>query len=313
MKSASALLALAAIIGLSACSSMVHKLRPDYYENEQADGGPVRGGQFSEGGMLESDNGESPGKYGGQGTWLNDDSNMARRYYRAPVDGAEERAPTYSNRPSLPSNSSAQYAAGHRATRDDFIDHTREDGSLWTSNGQTNYFLTKNKIRGVGDIVTIKAEDPMVKDIAEEIKRTLSENERDAELDVAQEAARRKALGLPDPNDPNAKKDPAQQAAQNANDPSRSPASSMVDVPDVKWNEVDLTKSIEFKSGDPLMAEVLERYPNGNYKIRGLKRVRFRGSYRMVNVLAIARAADITDNDEIPSGKLYEYKLETVR
>ena len=76
---------------------------------------------------------------------------------------------------------------------------------------------------------------------------------------------------------------------------------------------MDLTKAIEMKSGDVIMAEIVERYPNGNYKLRGSKKVRYRNGFRYVNILGIVKGTDISEADTIASGKLYEYRLEAVR
>jgi flagellar basal body L-ring protein FlgH len=197
------------------------------------------------------------------------------------------------------------------------LDDAKGDGSLWNSDGQTNYFLTKNNIHSDGDLVTIVTDEDFVRDIAAELKRTMTPDERENEIEITQERNRRRANGLPE--DPNAEpgKDDKVASAQAA--ATRSPASDgtgmkeEVSVPAVTWAEVDLRKSMEFKAGDPVMTEVLERYPNGNYKLRGLKRVRVHGQAKMVSVVAIAKHADISPEETIPAAKLYEYRIEAVR
>jgi flagellar basal body L-ring protein FlgH len=205
------------------------------------------------------------------------------------------------------------YKNGARATRDDFIDDAKVDGSLWTSDGQTNYFLTKNRIRTVGDIISVTASDDFVRDVAFELKRSLTPDEREAELDLAQERLRRKAYGLPED-------DKGDKVASSAASASRKPAADgsteepkEVEVPKATFADVDLRKSMDFKTGDQSMAEVVERYPNGNYKIRGVKKIRYRNGYRMINFVAIAKNSDIGEDDKIDAGKLYEYRIETAR
>ena len=79
-------------------------------------------------------------------------------------------------------------------------------------------------------------------------------------------------------------------------------------------DDVDVGKSLAIKPGDTMMAEILDRYPNGNYKIRGTKRILYKGGRpRLVNLVGIARSQDIGEDDVIASGKLYEYRLEAVR
>jgi flagellar basal body L-ring protein FlgH len=78
-------------------------------------------------------------------------------------------------------------------------------------------------------------------------------------------------------------------------------------------SDIDLAPVLQMKAGDTVMTEIIERYPNGNYKVRGTKRVPYRGGYRMLTMVAIAKSADIGEDDTIGSGKLYEYRLETLR
>lgn len=311
------------VVFLSGCSQLMSGLRRDF-SDEERDYGPVTGGMYSEYGALSGSyydrapsqygapgGGPTAGRLGGQASWMDDEAEeRARRFAMRSVD---DGGPSYASRPSMAPGQKRLYKNGARATKADFIDDAKDDGSLWTSDGQTNYYLTKNKVRTVGDILTIVSDEAMVRDVAAELKRTLTPEERDEEMEIAQERLRRKAYGLPE-EDATANGD---QVASSAASADRTPAAvdkeKSVDVPTATWNDVDLRKAIEFKATDPIMAEVVERYPNGNYKIRGVKRIRYRGQYRMVNVTAIAKNSDISDEETIPAGKLYEYRLEALR
>ncbi|MBS1963415.1 MAG: flagellar basal body L-ring protein FlgH [Bdellovibrionales bacterium] len=314
-----------ALGGLSGCSQLMGGLRPDLNDEYRYEQEPTYGGRFTEGGLLDEGPSRNPnsedsmghregqasaGRMGGQGTWLtqaDDERPVARR------SNDDEGGPALAPRPVM----QKKYKYGNRASRADFIDDSRGDGSLWNSDGQTNYLMTKNTVKSDGDLVTIVTDEEILKDISAELKRVMSPEERENEIDIAQERARRRANGLPeDPNAPADAKGDQVASAQSA--ASRSPASfdgdkKQVDVPAVSWGDVDLRKSMEMKAGDPIMAEVMERYPNGNYKLRGLKRVRLHGQTKMVSVVAIARHADITADETIPAGKLYEYRIEAVR
>jgi hypothetical protein len=316
-----------ALGGLSGCSQLMGGLRPDLNDEYRYEQEPTSGGRFAEAGMLDEGRFRGPdseeavghlerqsavnqGRMGGQGTWLNsgeDERNSMRRPTRA-YD--EEGNIQLAQRPVL----QKKYKNGYRASRSDFVDDGKGDGSLWNSDGQTNYFLTKNNVHSDGDLVTVISDDSFVGDIAAELKRTMTPDEREVQIELAQERSRRRANGLPE--DPNAPEDKVA-SAQSA--PSRAPAAEgngfkqEVSVPAVTWAEVDLQKSMDLKTGDPIMMEVLERYPNGNYKLRGLKRIRLNGQQKLVSVLAIARHADISPEDTIPAVKLYEYRIEAVR
>ncbi len=294
-----------AISMLSGCSQLMGGLRPDLNDEYRYETEPTSGGRMSEASLLDEghSSGASAGKMGGQGTWIQpgEEERTAMRRPSNEVDSEDQVK--LAARPVL----QKKYKNGNRATRADFVDDARDDGSLWTSEGQTNYFLTKNQIKSDGDLVTVISDEDFVKDIAAEIKRTLSPDERESELEVAQERARGSAKG--------------DQVASTQASASRSPASTDAnanpkkepEVPTVAWADVDLRKSIEMKATDPVMMEVVERYPNGNYKLRGLKRVRFHGQTKMISVMAIAKNSDITPDETINSGKLYEYRIEAVR
>jgi hypothetical protein len=57
----------------------------------------------------------------------------------------------------------------------------------------------------------------------------------------------------------------------------------------------------------------MERFPNGNYKIKTTKKVLYRGSSKLVSMVAIAPSVDFDETDTIKSGKLYEYKVRVAR
>ena len=77
----------------------------------------------------------------------------------------------------------------------------------------------------------------------------------------------------------------------------------------VRWSQVDLAKVIGFNPNEELRAEIIDRYQNGNYKIRAVKRVLYRGSSKLVSMVGVAPAVDFDEKDLIASGKLYEYKI----
>ena len=54
------------------------------------------------------------------------------------------------------------------------------------------------------------------------------------------------------------------------------------------------------------------RYPNGNYKIKGEKRVTYKQDRsRLVSVMGTVKSTDINeDTDKVTPGSLYEYQIE---
>jgi flagellar basal body L-ring protein FlgH len=327
---------LAILAGSTGCAQLMGALRRDLDDGDAyADAPPTTGGRWSERGFLSPDlpeggnggavghNERGPASDGGRhgsGSWLSDDAAAAnhRDAMRGWDEDEGEQEPNPNTDPVMDPPVKRQYRNGVRATRADFVDDSQNEGSLWASDGQTNYYFSKNKVRGVGDILTINLEAGLVRDIAQDARRTLSPREREFEMNLAQERLRAKALGLPGPDGPADGKD---QVASSAAAPARSPAASPsatpapeVDIPSAKLTDIDVGKSLALKAGDTMMAEIVERYPNGNYKIRGTKRVPYKGGPpRFVNLTAVVKGTDIAEDDTVASSKLYEYRIDATR
>lgn len=234
----------------------------------------------------------------------------------------------------------------HRYTKDDFIDHSQEEGSLWASSGQTNYYFTKNRIRNPGDLITLTIDNDLYRDIGVEMKRVLSEGERVAEIAAVQaqfraktfaaaEASRRDSIttsaASPTKSERSSSTAAGTPPAQSSADSSSGTAGQTENtqrflaslspedysrleksVPKAGLSDVDLLPFIELKVGDTMMGELIDRYPNGNYRIKTLKRVRYKGGPpRMVSVIGIVKGSEIKeDTDIVNSDKLYEYRIE---
>ena len=81
----------------------------------------------------------------------------------------------------------------------------------------------------------------------------------------------------------------------------------------VRWSQIDLSKAVSVVPNEEFRAEIIDRFKNGNYKIKSVKRVLYRGSSKTVSLVAVAPASDFDDTDSIKSGKLYEYKVRVAR
>ena len=197
------------------------------------------------------------------------------------------------------------HARGDRVTRNDFYDNAPNDGSLWANENDGNYFFTKGKVHTVGDIVSVKLEEGFIRQFAEEIKKTLTPAEQEVEM----------ALYLK--NTEGAKNDQDLKAYRNvASDDLRSSEAEEVKSrmeKAVRWSQVDLSKAIAVNPNEELRAEIIDRFQNGNFRIRATKRVLYRGSSKLVSLLAVAPSADFDEKDTINSGKLYEYKIKVAR
>lgn len=299
---------------LTGCAGLMDGMRRNLHDDEPVDP-PTVGGAWSERGMLREEGRSiaSDGRERANG-WISPDQAEANRrdHFRGADSGDDENmGPTTSTVANLAPDVKRSYKG--RATKEDFIDGAGNEGSLWGSDGQTNYYFSKNKIRNVGDIVTIIVEGNLFKDTSHEIRRTLNPREREIELQDAQARlnslggdakAQSKALG-------GAAKDTVKTTASSAD---RKPAEEEnKEAKKATFTDIDVSPSMGLKEGDEIMAEIIERYPNGNCKLRGMKKVPYRSGYRMVNVVGVARGQDISEEDKVPSGKLYEYRLEAVR
>ncbi len=297
------------------CSKFLGSLRKDL-DDTPPRYEPTVGGVWPEGGMLEdpyaavghverSPAGMVPSGAGGPQSWVSGDQLDANR--------RDQVRPSYGQNPNMPPATKRLYQEGARATRADFVDSSSNEGSLWASNGQTNYFFIKNKIKGVGDIITITVEDRLVSDVALEIKKTLDQKEVESEIKDAQD--RLNAAAAPKGGKPAPKKEePSALAGVDVAAASKEPASAKEEekepeVREANYNDIEVGKNLDIKAGEIMMGEIIERYPNGNYKVRATKRVPYRGGMRLVQLLGIAKSTDINEQDVIGSSKLYEYRI----
>lgn len=340
---------------ISGCAGMMGNLRRDLDDSDPYAeyGAPTTGGRWSERGLLQdapttdrvghsernpasSDipMGEpsyvpySPYSNASETGWGQDPSRDPSLEGLEPVPGQQQPAPMFSQNPNLPPPTQRLYKNGSRATKSDFVDEDPSAGSLWASDGQTNYYFTKNKIRAIGDIITVMSEDALYRDVLTEVKRSLTPMEREYELAIAQARIDSQTVLAANPGlGGDAAKGATDRVATSAAAPARAPAG--VEAPKLDaakladgetketrratLADVDVAPALQFAAGEPIMTEIVERYPNGNYKVRGTKRMLYRGNYRMVSMVAIAKGADVGEDDTITSGKLYEYKLEVLR
>ena len=222
-----------------------------------------------------------------------------------------------------------------RVTKDDFIDQSQEEGSLWASSGQTNYYFTKNKIRSPGDLISLTIDEELHRTIASEIKRTLNSKEKFMVMKEARQEFRAEALSgksggsvlakndasvaqtpadrLPSSNSEAIKKEaPIKEVTQDIGNPNAASDELNRKANKITLADVDIAHKFGIKTGDTMMGEVLGRYPNGNYKIKGIKRVTYKQDRpRLVSVVGIVKSTDINeDTDKVTPGSLYESQIE---
>ena len=298
-------LGLSLLVVLSGCSPLMGNLRRDLDDTEYGGGGPTVGGRWTERSVL----GDEAGDAGNGRPIGHQDRSLASA---GNAEGNEMAMGDEVNSESAPHVAppvKRQYKNGTRATKADFLDESQNEGSLWASDGQTNYYFTKNKIRGVGDIVSVVIDSDLIRDVGIEVRKTLNGREKDFELALAQQRILEKTTAPGADAVNTAAAAPARTPASGGKADDKGPA-----VPQATMADVDVTKSLSIKANDVFMAEILERYPNGNYKIRATKRIPYKnGSPRMISMLAVVKGTDIGEDDTVASGKLYEYRIEATR
>ncbi|MCC7440147.1 MAG: flagellar basal body L-ring protein FlgH [Bdellovibrionales bacterium] len=300
-----------ALMGLSGCAQLMGSLRRDL-DDRAPYKEPTVGGVFTEGNVLGGYEFESP-----SGADMDLEYRAVGHSERSPASarssaGPQARSgpvpPSYADTPNLPPETKRLYQDPARARKEDFEDNSPNEGSLWASTGQTNYFFTKNKVKSVGDLVTVVIKERLVKDIAFEVKKTLTQEEAEAAL--AEADARKLAEFEKSGRAPAAKK-PGEEVQVADGDVPDEPEKP--EITPTQFSELDITENVGVKDGEQMMAEILERYPNGNYKIRATKRVPYRSENRMVTVVAIARGNDINEAETVDAGNLYEYRIKAYR
>jgi flagellar basal body L-ring protein FlgH len=192
-----------------------------------------------------------------------------------PANVADNRESSLSG---TPVDLSGTRAKTMRVTAKDFeAEANKNENSLWGEDGQNNYFFAQNKLKQPGDLVTVVIEDGLRKDMVDSVKKILPPEYRDMEIRVP---------GL-------TKDKPAD---------TRIPAAVQAQNQPTEPGPTDL-----------LTTEVLERYPNGNLRLRGIKRVPFKRQVRNIEVIAICKGQDVSEQDIIKSSKLFDHRVELYR
>ena len=160
-----------------------------------------------------------------------------------------------------------------RYTADDLTDRGG-DGSLWTEEGQDNFFFAKNKAIHNGDIIIIKVQKALKDKIAKELARDIGKKKK-------RKGKKKKGARTPAPAAP----------AQTAQGKDTSPN----------------------KVYDNISGIVIEEISNGLILVRGRKDLMFRREMRSVEVQALMARRDISDKDTINSEQIIETNITVIR
>lgn len=244
-------------------------------------------------------------------------------------------------------NVKRHYQPNNRMTKEDFLDQNPEEGSLWASGGQTNYYFTRNFIRSSGESIQIQVEKNLYQDIAMEVKKTLGVLEVEKEIHFVQNGlqveiqnlltildkkraeveqikltaaapAREGGLSGRSFEEDNQKPDmnTKQKELEELESQTQIQVKKLTDrYIHARISDVQVEHSLTCKEGDLMLGQILGRDALGNYKVRALKKMPYRyGPDRIVSVFGVIRSTDIGKEGEIIlSGKLYEYRVDVSR
>ena len=193
---------------------------------------------------------------------------------------------------------------GH-VTRADFdAVANRSDNSLWNEDGQHNYFFSTNKAKMPGDLITIEGTKELRNDMLAEFRKRLPGDELEAGVVIA-------GLGTVSTAKVDAKPAEATSAVAKTEGAAATPPADPAAAPAaVAPARAPASASPEDDAPLNIVAEVVNKYPNGNVLLRGMKRFAHNGTNYAIEVTGIARANDISEDDRINDAKFFEYKTE---
>ena len=169
-------------------------------------------------------------------------------------------------------------------------------GSMWVMEGQGAYLFAQNKVRREGDLLNVKIEGSAEKEVQTKVSvirkllKQLEEEERKAkELQLQQALA-------------------AQQAAASGDAP-RAPAAVTPPTPaPVAEKKDEKEEDVKIEN---VPTRIVERMPDGNYKVKGQSPFMIGKKEYKVLVMGIVRPEDFND-DGTSSNKLLDSQIDVV-
>lgn len=252
----------------------------------------------------------------------------------APVAAAEpelEKLTKFSEVNNMPAASDRSYRRMTRQRMEEESDLQADAGSLWKMDGQTSYLFQQNKHRVAGDPTTIKMEGLALKEVEskvsviQDLMKDLDKQRTEAEEESKKSSAEKVRLAelekmkpkvITDPNDPMydpyAGQYPADlQAAEDAKvaalrkPAAVEPAKTEVAKKDEKEEKIDL------KDVESVPARIVERMPNGMYRVSGQQNFMIKKKPYKVIATGLVRPEDF-DDGAISSMKLLEPQYDVI-
>ena len=203
----------------------------------------------------------------------------------APTTPEGDSITKFSENPNVLNVANRNYKRMTRQRMEEEAEIHSQAGSMWVNDGQTGYLFAQNKSRREGDLLNVKIEGAAQKQIETKvavIKKLLKQLEEE-EL-KGQQAGQKLADG-------------------GAGDAKRAPAAA---APAAKPEEKDEPLSLE-----AVPTRIVERTPDGNYRVKGQQPFMIGKREYKVIVTGLVRPEDFND-EGIGSGKLLDPQYDVV-
>lgn len=204
--------------------------------------------------------------------------------------------PKFSENQNLMVTSNRQYKRMTKSRLEEESEVHAAAGSMWVGEGQSSYLFSQNKSRKEGDLLNIKIEGSAQKQVETKvsvIKKLLKQlEEQELQQQKAKEADGAGKLAM-DGGKPSEGGDKAP--------PARAPAAS----------GDDKKKDDEAVNIESVPTRIVERMPDGNYRLKGAQPFMIGKREYKVLVTGLVRAEDFND-DGISSNKLLDPQFDVV-
>ena len=197
--------------------------------------------------------------------------------------------PTYSSNPQMGVPTHRQYRRMTRSAMEEESELQSQAGSMWVNEGQTSYLFVQNKTRREGDILNVKLDGAAQRQVETKvrvIKKLLLQLEQAAPGEMKQQ------LATTGPID----RSPASPA----------PAPAPAPAPEPVKDEREELKDVEV-----ITTRLVERLPDGNYRVKGAQPFMIGKREYKVIVVGLIRPEDYND-EGVSSSKLLDPQFDVV-
>lgn len=202
---------------------------------------------------------------------------------------SSEKSTRYSENPQMSVPANRQYRRMSRSRMEEESELQSQAGSMWVGEGQTAYLFTQNKTRREGDILGVKLDGPAQKQVETKvgvIKKLLKQLE---EQQQQNELNQKMAESAPNGGE----------GRTPASEPAKAPAAA-------KEEKEDVAAEI-----GAIPSRIVERMPDGNYRVKGAQPFMIGKREYKVIVTGIIRPEDFND-EGVSSTKLLDPQFDVV-